>query len=173
VFSESTLLNTFKDTPGNELVNEPITHENWKEVAIRLVFEEGKSYEEAGLAVGRSHWTIKKLVQERKGLIPGLQRVKTAKGGRKPMSAYPIVSEEHRALGVRLNNHRTLKLGWNLDEMADYLGSNRSKVQFMEAGRHDFTLSEIRRISELIGSPMLDLITPLSPIKVASRQSTV
>lgn len=132
---------------------------DWKEDALRHLTE-GKSIRETADLVGRSHWTVAKLLQ-REELI---RAAAPHKGGRRPMSDYPILSEEHRQAGIRLNNHRELKLRWNLDEMARHLGSNRSRVQMMEQGRYDFTLRDLRAISELLGIDLMALLAPFNKV---------
>lgn len=123
------------------------------------------SVREAAAAVGRDPQTIKKLIAR-----DGLRLAANGdRGGRRPMTSYPILSEQHRALGIRMNNHRELTQKWNLDEMARFLGLNRLTVQRMEAGRWDFTLSQLNKIRDMLG---LDLPAAIEPFKSNPASTT-
>lgn len=83
-------------------------------------------------------------------------------GGVKARTSRKAISAHHRAAGVRLLRHRT---SLNL-ERADYADrydfANRIWIGEMEDGLHDFTLSQLMYLAEMIGISLEELIQPLT-----------
>jgi predicted transcriptional regulator len=57
---------------------------------------------------------------------------------------------------------RTLKHDLDMSELGTRLNLNRALIRRMELGVHDFTLSEVQAISDLLEIPMMELLTPKS-----------
>lgn len=146
-----------------------MSEQTLKDQVSFLINVEKKSVREAADAVGRDPNTIKKLIA-RESLR---QIANPDKGGRKPLLAYPILSEEHRALGIRMNHYRELQQKWNLDEMARTLGLNRFTLQRMEQGRWDFTLCQLNKIREMLNLDLMSAVAPFNNSAIAvSKRAT-
>lgn len=96
---------------------------------------------------GRSPDAVKKLMRTR-----GIKRKagKLSPGPRvRSRSAY--CSSEHVAIGVHMVRWRGQE---TKTAFAGRLGTSAHRLSQMEAGRHDFTLSELRKIEDVVGRPL-------------------
>ncbi|MES0134560.1 hypothetical protein NKJ88_06290 [Mesorhizobium sp. M0016] len=109
------------------------------------------SYAELAKKYGRSRDTIIKLAR----LHKVLRRIPIAKGARKAVDMTAI-SPQHKALGTRLSIFRGTR---NYSDAAAIIGVSRHVLKYMELGCYDFTLSQLNRISELLGSTLVEMTT--------------
>jgi len=92
-----------------------------------------------------------------------LQLKKRRSGGFARLSTGKAVSQLHQAVGVRLNNFRTIKSDLSVYEFCQrYEFSNHIRIRQMEMGQHDFSLSELMRISEITGHELEELVKPFT-----------
>jgi len=78
----------------------------------------------------------------------------------RPFSERQAISAEHIRIGrklvkLRLSEHMTLS-----EFAAHFDFSNRVTLSAMEQGYHDFTMTEIRKISTILGTSIEDLMCP-------------
>lgn len=130
---------------------------NWTDAAIRDHFEQGLSYSEIAQKYGRNQSTIAKLLaRERKRRAANGEPL-----GRKPRNRpdprafanLTRLSPTHARVGARLNYYRTVTKQLTPTALGDLLSVSRSLIGKMEAGAHDFTLTELWKIAQLLGSP--------------------
>lgn len=130
-------------------------NQNWRDAAIDDLENTSMSYDEIARKYGRSTMAVMKL-RERANIIrakPNMRR-----GPRKFEEARSL-SSHHRAVGSRLTIARA---NTPVRDFADRLGVSVYVLRAMELGIHDYTLSELLRISDLVGRTMEDLINPIS-----------
>lgn len=129
---------------------------DWKVGAIHDFKYAGMSYQELATKYGRAKITIQKMLKRM-----GVERVtpSTNIGGRIKYSDLPVVSHTHKAIGVRLNLYRTLNLKENLTEFSGRIMVNRDTLRRMELGVHDFTLTELGRVAQMLSTLVPDLLT--------------
>lgn len=130
---------------------------SWKDKAI-ADYEKGATFEELAERYGRRPNTIYKAVVER-GAVR--QVPMDAKKRQRKFSEIHPMSQEHKNLGLRMNMYRTVSRRWNLDQMGAAIASNRIEVRKMELGIHDFTLTQMSRISNLLELPIAELTQPI------------
>ncbi|MDF2996861.1 MAG: hypothetical protein K0R27_2498 [Xanthobacteraceae bacterium] len=131
-------------------------------------FEQGMSYDDLARKYGNRHpTTIRKMLRVH-GAIRKAAPV--SKGGPKRLSDLKPLSKVHQAIGIEINRYRTLTHDLGMSEMGEKLNVNRALIRKMELGIHDFTLTEINMISELLGLPVMELLTPktLAPRSLAN-----
>lgn len=104
----------------------------------------------------RSFNTIKRL-QDRMGVIR-----KPNKSGNVSIEDLPDLGPPFRALGIRITIHRGTV---PKREYADFLGVSPVVLQRMELGRHDYLLTQLLRILQVLG---LSIEEALSPHTVAT-----
>jgi hypothetical protein len=132
----------------------------------RLLIEESLSQSEIVKRYSHtlSAWQVKRLIQEAyedvKKTRPEFQ-MRRAPSGFKPLGATKTLSQMHLAIGVRLNNHRRVEMDMQpMEYCSKFNFSNHIRLRKMETGQYDFSLSEMQRISEIVGIPMEELVTP-------------
>lgn len=99
---------------------------------------------------GRSPTSVWNLKREMNISRPAVKR------GMKRFSEMEIISSDHTKLGLYLTRWRQHK-GATKTELANVLKTSASKLGEWEAGRHDFTLSEMQAISEWVGPDRFQL----------------
>jgi hypothetical protein len=67
------------------------------------------------------------------------------------------ISPSHKALGIRIGLYRASR---NYTEFGEILGVSRVIVKNMEHGFHDFTLSEMTRIVNILGITLTEALEP-------------
>lgn len=143
-----------------------MTTENWHTAAIYDLEHTSLSYAEIGVKYGRSRDTIIKL----KRLHKVLRRVPVSRNGQLKTTSMKSLSSYHRALGSRLTMFRGNR---NYTALAHEFGVSRHILKLMEIGAHDFTLTQLSRISEILGHSIPDIIAPIAgvaPIKRPERK---
>lgn len=68
----------------------------------------------------------------------------------------------HRMIGIRLSGYP------NRQALVEKLGCSWPKMRRMELGVHDYTLNELLTIQEVLGIPLVDLITLPKPLKATA-----
>tara|TARA_Y100000034_G_C6736567_1_gene326634 strand:- start:95 stop:451 length:357 start_codon:yes stop_codon:yes gene_type:complete len=68
------------------------------------------------------------------------------------------ISQHHAQLGVRISRVRTTDKQQNATEFGCNVGFSAYKLNLMEAGRYDPTLSDLQRLSEYMEMPINDLL---------------
>lgn len=79
--------------------------------------------------------------------------------GPRPFDHGKPLSKLHRQIGVKLDAHRALDRKINLTEMGAHVRMSRLRLRKAELGLHDFTLSELIGISQLLSIPLASLVT--------------
>lgn len=130
-------------------------NQKWQQSALHDLEFTGLSYEEIGQKYGRSRATIIKLFR----LFNVKRKVPVARLGPQKTADMKSLSPEHRALGSRLTVYRSNKL---LTQVAEELGVSRHILKLMEQGSHDFTLTQLSRIANMLDAPIQDLVMPIS-----------
>ncbi|CCV12880.1 helix-turn-helix transcriptional regulator [Mesorhizobium sp. STM 4661] len=124
----------------------------WHGKAIQDLETTDLSYAQLAKKYGRSRDTIIKLAR----LHNVLRRIPVTKGARRAIDMKEL-SPQHRALGTRLTIFRENR---NYTEAAAIIGVSRHVLKYMELGCYDFTLTQLNRISELLGATFVELTTP-------------
>lgn len=140
---------------------------DWQKQALLDYQTSTLSHAQIAKKYGRSCDTIIKLV-EREGAV----RTQAPKASLTPMDEKQVISPLHRAIGVKLNLHRTVHNDYSLTEVAQQIRSDRYRVATMERGVHDFTLSELQAIAEFLGLTVVDLLTVRQAIYASPSSST-
>jgi len=130
---------------------------DWKAACIHDFIHSGLSYGELGKKYNRSRDTIIKMTQQ-----AGVERQVpvNSRGGRLRFDQEKALSPIHKSIGVRMNLYRTLAKEWTTDEAAKILEANRYILRRMELGLHDFSLSQLEKVTEYLGTTMGDLLSP-------------
>jgi DNA-binding XRE family transcriptional regulator len=123
----------------------------WQDLAVHDLKTTDLSYEEIAKKYGRARDTVIKLARLH-NLIGN--RAVSRNGPRKMADLKPL-SREHRTVGVRLTLYRGTR---SYTEVAQELNVSRHCLKAMEIGAHDFTLSQMIKISELIGMSINDVV---------------
>ncbi|RWB08731.1 MAG: XRE family transcriptional regulator [Mesorhizobium sp.] len=123
----------------------------WHDKVIFDLENSDLSYAELARKYGRSRDTIIKLAR----LHNVLRRVPIAKGARRAVDMKEL-SPQHKALGTRLTIFRENR---NYSEAAAIIGVSRHVLKYMELGCYDFTLTQLNRISELLGASFVEMTT--------------
>jgi hypothetical protein len=130
---------------------------DWREQAIHDYENSDDTVEVIAARYGR-HWsTLNKLLIERRKA--GLGRARAAK--RRVFSERSVLSTAHRQIGIRMNMFRTLGMDWSMEKLASKLNVSRIRIVEMERGLHDFTLTELQAISDLVDLPLERLGLPI------------
>ena len=135
--------------------NEFTDPNRWKASAIRDYVLTGMSHAEVGAKYGRSAITILKTMQGRglKKMVP-----RSRHSIYRTMTNGPL-SPAHRALGVRLSIYRGIR---KYTDVAEDFKISRHVLKSMEIGAHDYKLTELQRIAEVLGEPIATIITPIT-----------
>lgn len=126
----------------------------WQTKARDLHFTQGIPPSEVAAKVGYSLETVRKFLnQERKTLGPTMAKSARTFEGRKPLS------NRHASIGARLARYRfNQPNSMTAGDLGAKIGTSRLRIREMELGFHDFTLTEIEKISALLNVPMAELI---------------
>jgi hypothetical protein len=127
------------------------TNTAWHAAALYDIENTSLTVAEIATKYGRSSSTIDKLI-----FTSGVVRKypNTRRGPKRRENGLPL-SREHVALGIRLGMARGVE---KPQVYADRLGVSPIVLANMEAGLHDFQLSQILKISAMIGQPIGELI---------------
>jgi DNA-binding XRE family transcriptional regulator len=115
---------------------------DWENQAIDLLKTTTLSYNQIATRVGRGRDAVVRLCR-----IHAIERPNKPVGPVK-MTEMNKLSPQHIALGLKLSRYRN---DISASEMAKRLGVSRYVLRTMEFGLHDFTLTQLLRISELLG----------------------
>lgn len=118
---------------------------DWRQQARDLLEDSLLSYHDIGVAVGRSRDTIARFCKEE-----GISRPYTPKG-HTSFENRPKLSQQHVTIGLRLalcRDNRTLK------QVSEQTGISRYVLRAMEHGVHDYTLTELQKLSTFTGLPI-------------------
>ena len=118
---------------------------NWQVNALKDLWTTRLSYQEIADRYGRSRSTVIALAREH-----NVARLNGKKG-----SAKTALSKEHVALGLKISLHRDTQ---SYSEMGEELGVSRHVVRMMELGYHDFTLTQLIKLSNIMGQNLDQLI---------------
>ncbi|MDM7981548.1 MAG: hypothetical protein QUV71_14530 [Rhizobium sp.] len=123
---------------------------NWKTAALEDLKGSSLSIRAVASKHGRSESAIKRLIKDQQIC----RAHKGQNGGLKRFIEMDALSADHRRLGLHLircrgNEEKT--------SFANALGLSAIRLGQMEAGRHDFTLSEMQNISQLVGERIFEL----------------
>lgn len=99
--------------------------------------------------VGRSRDAILKLCKKESISRPNKQ------AGHKALADMPRISPQHVALGLRITLYRGSR---SATEVARELGVSRYVLRSMEFGVHDFTLTQLQKLSSIMGQTIEQLI---------------
>lgn len=125
---------------------------SWHAAAIKDLTETDMSYQEIGDKYGRSRDTIIKLKNRYR-----LTRKHPPRRGIAKLTERSELSSTHRAVGIHLTLYRD---GRNFSEVAPDFGVSAVVLRYMELGIHEFTLSQLQKISDVLGRSIPELITP-------------
>lgn len=108
-------------------------------------------------ATGRSISTIQKLVAAEKHINPDRKRSKAARDPRALLEKR-IISPRHSWIGLVIARYRA-EHDMTPTQFGMLVPTTRMVVRNMEIGAHDFTIREVERLSEILGSPFEELIS--------------
>lgn len=118
---------------------------DWQTKARQLLRETTLSYNDIGTSVGRSRDTIAKFCKEERISRPHIPRGHTSFENR------PKLSQQHVTLGLRLALCRDSR---TLAQVSEQVGISRYVLRAMEHGVHDYTLTELQKLSTFTGLPI-------------------
>jgi len=127
------------------------TNTAWHAAALLDLEESSLTVPEIATKYGRSRGAINKLIFS-SGVVR--KNPPTRRGPKRRENGLPL-SREHTALGIRLNMARG---GEGVQTYADKLGVSPLILSRMEAGQYDFQLTQLLRISAIMGKPVGELI---------------
>lgn len=113
---------------------------DWEKQAQDLLQNSTLSYKQIGERVGRSRDSVVKFCSEQK-----IKRPSNRMKGHVGWSQIPKLSPKHVALGLRITRYRN---DVSVTELASRLGVSSYVLRMMEYGLHDFTLSQLMKLSE-------------------------
>lgn len=128
---------------------------DWQASAIEDLINSDLSMQEIATKYGRDRDTIFKLRREH-----AIVRKKTSRKGSRPASEMKQISPAHGSLGLRITAYRGVR---NYTDLAQELNVSRYVVQRMEIGAHDFTLTQLQKLSTIMGRNIEELIAPHRP----------
>lgn len=128
-----------------------MTTASWHAAALHDLEHSNLTVAEIADKYQRSKITIHKLLQ-RSAITR--KNPSTRRGPRRRDNALPI-SREHHAVGIRLNLARG---GVGTRDYAAKLGISPQLLARMEVGQHDFKLSQLIAISEMMNQPIEQLM---------------
>lgn len=134
----------------------------WPEGAVED-WQYGASYSWLAKKYGRAYSTIAhhiRFIKTRYKIEPIVDLSKRRQGGRQTFAEQCPISQFHRNVGVKLNYYREVINDINYEEMGAKLGVNRLITRKMELGIHDFTLSQLEKVSGLLDTAIPELIKP-------------
>lgn len=129
-------------------------NQQWQKSAIEDLENTDLSIAEIATKYGRSPHTIKKL----RRLYNVTRKLPARRMGPRKAVEMVSLSPEHRALGSRLTAFRGSR---TYTDLAAEIGISRHALKLMEMGAFDFTLSHLIRISNLMGRPIQEIVTPI------------
>jgi len=140
---------------------------SWHAAALEDYQHSGMSFDALAKKYGRSRDTLIKLVKTH-----DVQRcTPLARPGRGKMLDLEPLSEVHKYIGVRINYYRTVQNNWQYKELGQLIHASWWLLRKMEQGSHDFTLTEIKQISDLLGVPVDELLSPPQIVSSADGES--
>jgi hypothetical protein len=141
------------------------SREDVKNYNLGLVEEywAGDSYQTIATRSGRSVSTIIKLVKA--DIRANGERVRVKKpDDPRIMLNKKILSAKHSWIGLQIGLYRAQN-DLTPSSMGMVLNATRVMVRNMEIGSHDFTLTQLERIAEVLSIPFMTLITPaMTPV---------
>lgn len=135
----------------------------WPDGAIED-WQNGASYSWIEEKYGRGYSTVAKMIRNVQML--GTKRVvdlekRKRSGGRKPLHEQKPLGPLHIHVGLKIARYREVENGYSCSDFARLIDSNRLTVRMMELGLHDFSMSELCRISTTLNLSVADLIGPM------------
>lgn len=124
----------------------------WQASALHDLEHGDLSYQEIADKYGRDRDTIIKLKKQY-----GVVRQKPTRKGPRPVVEMQQISPAHGSLGLRITAYRGIR---SYTDLAQELNVSRYVVRMMEIGAHDFKLSELQRLSIIMGRKLHELLAP-------------
>lgn len=119
-------------------------------------YYDGGSPQTIATKYGRHVSTIWKLVKEERERNPSRQRKKISRGPRS-ISEKDTLSPLHVNVGLMIAKHRAVN-DITASDFGSVINSSRIRVRNMEVGAHDFTLSELISLSEVLKVSLPELL---------------
>jgi hypothetical protein len=133
---------------------------SWRVLAVDDLKNTTMSIAAIGKKYSRSHSTIMKLMKDR-----GIIRSKgNARRGPKSLSNGEALSDRHRILGIRLS---LFTASTSYQYASERFGLSVQRIQKMQLGQHDFTLTELDKIRGVLELSLEDLFTSYDQSKSA------
>lgn len=137
-----------------------MTELKWPEGAIAEYFEveveERPSIRDLANRYGRSEVTVRKMIS-REAALRGIDLKATPRS--RALHDQKTLGPLHIALGLKLVTHRVMDRHLGIREMAKELGVSPMTLGLMERGSHDYTLTQLLRLSEVLDVPVIELIS--------------
>ena len=111
-----------------------------------------ESLPQIAVDVGLTDRTLRDIM-EKYGVKSIKKQYRRSRASREPFSIL------HQQIGAKLNMYRELTMKEAPKPFAGKMGIASSKLRDMELGYHNFTLSELVKIAEMIGMPLGRLTT--------------
>lgn len=122
---------------------------DWRRQARDLLQNTALSYHDVGVAVGRSRDTIARFCKEQNILRPAILK------GHISFEDKPKLSPQHTAVGLKVALARN---DLTLTQMSEATGISRYTLRAMEHGVHDYTLTELQKLSIFMDILVKDLL---------------
>jgi len=126
----------------------------WQKSAIEDLENTDLSIADIARKYGRSVDTIKKL----RRFYNVTRKLPPRNRGAKKVADMVSLSSAHRAIGSRLTIYRASR---SYSDVGAELGVSRYVVKLMEAGAHDFTLTQLLRVADVLDLPIEEIIKPI------------
>ncbi len=136
------------------------SREDIREYNKQLVdaYYDGESVDAIATRSGRSTSTIHKLISADKA-ANGPRDRKCKPVDPRSMIDKRVISPRHGWIGIQMSRYRA-ELGLTPSAFGMLINATRTRVRYMEIGSHDFTLTEIVKLVEVLNIPFEQLITP-------------
>lgn len=128
-------------------------HNSWQISALNELENSSLSLGEIAAKYGRTVRTISKLLA-RSGVI---RKNQPSRRGPKQLLNNVALSRTHHAIGLRLAMARAKSAG-GYAEFAQVLGVSVWVLKTMEVGQHDYKLSQLQTISEVLKLSIADMM---------------
>jgi len=129
-------------------------------------FYQGESVNEIAVSTGRSISTIHKLIKDDETANGPRERLKKPSDPR-IMVDKKMISKRHGWIGIRIARYRA-EHDLTPTAFGMRISVSRVVVRNMEVGAHDFTLTQLERLSDTLKVSFDELTTPLQPRKVTA-----
>lgn len=125
---------------------------------VERFFEDGESPAHIAATSGRSVSMITKLVKDHVKTHGPRERKRIARMDPRLMSSKTSRSPLHSSIGIRIARYMAER-DMSATSFGMILVASRSVINNMIAGAHDFTLTDLTKLSEILGVKFEDLVT--------------